>query len=214
MTTHRQTMTNYYRIQSGIYDASRWTFLYGRSRIIDCLRIQPGERVMEVGCGTGSNFEMIQTCLQGAGELTGVDCSAPMLRKASQRVRTNGWQNVLLIDHEYGAESITRGGVDVVLISYSLSMIPNWEKALASAQLELRPGGRIGVVDFCKPANSSKLFSDWLAVNHVRTDQPYEQRLQETFEQKTHYRYNAWAGMWSFYMFIGERSAAAQQEVA
>jgi len=104
--------------------------------------------------------------------------------------------------------------VDVVLMSYSLSMIPHWEKALASAQLELRRGGRIGVVDFCRPANSSRLFSDWLEVNHVRTDQPYEQRLQETFEKKTHYRYNAWAGLWSFYMFVGERSAMEQLEVA
>lgn len=214
MTTHRQTMTNYYRIQSGIYDASRWTFLYGRNRLIECLRIQPGERVMEIGCGTGKNFEMIQQCLQGTGELTGVDCSAPMLRKASQRVRTNGWKNVLLIDHEYGAESITRGGVDVLLMSYSLSMIPHWKTALACAQLELRPGGRIGIVDFCKPAESSKLFSDWLAVNHVRTDQPYEQRLMETFQKKTHLRYNAWAGLWSFYMFVGERSAYQELEVA
>jgi S-adenosylmethionine-diacylgycerolhomoserine-N-methlytransferase len=207
-------MTNYYRIHSGIYDASRWTFLYGRNRVVECLRIQPGERVLEIGCGTGKNFDMIQQCLLGAGELTGVDCSAPMLRRASEKVRTHGWKNVLLIDHEYGTESIRPGGFDVVLMSYSLSMIPHWETALACAQLELRPGGRIGVVDFCKPGESSKLFSDWLAVNHVRTDQPYEQRLLETFQKKTHLRYNAWAGLWSFYMFVGERSAYQQLEVA
>jgi S-adenosylmethionine-diacylgycerolhomoserine-N-methlytransferase len=207
-------MTNYYRIQSGIYDASRWTFLYGRNRVVECLRIEPGERVLEIGCGTGKNFDMIQQCLHGTGELTGVDCSAPMLRKASEKVRANGWKNVLLIDHEYGAESIRPGGFDVVLMSYSLSMIPHWQTALACAQVELRPGGRIGVVDFCKPAESSKLFSDWLAVNHVRTDQPYEQRLLETFQKRTHLRYNAWAGLWSFYMFVGERSAHQQLEVA
>ena len=214
MTTHRQTVTSYYQIQSSIYDASRWTSFYGRNRVVDFLRIQPGESVLEIGCGTGKNFDLIQQCLHSTGELTGVDCSAPMLRKASERVRTNGWKNVLLIDHEYGAESIRPDGFDVVLLSYSLSLIPHWEMALACAQRELRPGGRIGVVDFCKPAESSKLFSDWLAVNQVRTDQPYEQRLLETFQKRTHLRYNAWAGLWSFYMFVGERSAQQHLEVA
>jgi len=214
MTTQRQTMTNHYRIQSGIYDPSRWTFLYGRHRVIDCLRIQPGDRVLEIGCGEGINFEMIQQCLQGCGELTAVDCSAPMLRKASQRVRTNGWKNVLLIDHEYGIESITRGEIDVVLMSYSLSMILNWEEALNSALMELRPGGRIGVVDFCKPPKSSNLFSDWLEKNHIRTDPPYEQKLLTTFEKKTHLRYNAWAGLWSFYMFVGARAEHRHLAVA
>jgi S-adenosylmethionine-diacylgycerolhomoserine-N-methlytransferase len=137
-----------------------------------------------------------------------------MLRKASERVRANGWKNVLLIDHEYGAESIRPDGFDVVLLSYSLSLIPQWEMALDCAQRELRPGGRIGVVDFCRPAESSRLFSDWLAINHVRTDPPYEQRLLETFQKRTHLRYNAWAGLWSFYMFVGVLPAHQHLEVA
>jgi S-adenosylmethionine-diacylgycerolhomoserine-N-methlytransferase len=99
-------------------------------------------------------------------------------------------------------------------MSYSLSMMPHWEDALACAQLELRPGGRIGIVDFCKPAESSKLFADWLEVNHVRADQPYEQKLMETFHKTTHLRYTAWAGLWSFYMFVGDRSVYEQMEVA
>jgi Protein-L-isoaspartate(D-aspartate) O-methyltransferase (PCMT) len=66
MTTHRQVMTNYYPIHANIDDASHWncrTFLYGHNRVIECLRIQPGERVLEIGCGTGMNFDMIQQCL-------------------------------------------------------------------------------------------------------------------------------------------------------
>jgi len=157
-------MTNYYGIHADIDDATHWTFVYARNQVVECLRIQPGERVLEIGCGTGMNFDMIQQYLHRTGELTGVDCSAPMLRKAAERVRANGWNNVLLIDHEYGVESICPGGLDVVLMSYSLTMIPHWETALTCAHAELRTGGRIGVVDFCKPGEPSKLFSDRLAV--------------------------------------------------
>jgi S-adenosylmethionine-diacylgycerolhomoserine-N-methlytransferase len=205
--SHRQTMTNYYTTQSHFYDATRWIFLYGRRRLIEKLNIHPGERVMEIGCGTGANFAAIQSELRNSGELIGVDCSTPMLRKAAERVRRSGWTNVRLVDLEYGKETITRGKADVVLFSYSLSMIASWEMALACAQSELWPGGRVGILDFCRKANSSNWFAEWLALNHVRVDRPYEEKLRLLFDERTHMRYDAWAGLWSFYLFIGLKPA-------
>ena len=200
---HRHTMTAYYRIHSHFYDATRWAFLYGRRRLVEKLNIHPGERVIEIGCGTGANFAAIQSKLGNTGELIGVDCSAPMLRKANERVRKNGWTNVRLFDLEYGKETITRGKADVILFSYSLSMIAGWEMALACAYSELWPGGRIGVLDFCKSTNSSNVFAEWLAFNHVQVGRPYQQKLSRLFEESTHMRYDAWAGLWSFYLYIG-----------
>jgi S-adenosylmethionine-diacylgycerolhomoserine-N-methlytransferase len=202
---HRQTMTAYYRIHSHFYDATRWAFLYGRRRLVEKLNILPGERVVEIGCGTGANFEAIQTRLGNTGELIGVDCSTPMLRKAAERVRKNGWTNVRLLDLEYGKETITRGKTDAILFSYSLSMIADWELALACAQSELWPGGRIGVLDFCKSTNSSNLFTEWLAFNHVQVGRPHQQRLGRIFNERTHMRYDAWAGLWSFYLYVGSK---------
>ena len=204
-SSHRQTMTDYYRTQSRFYDATRWVFLYGRERLVEQVDIRPGERVLEIGCGTGANFEAIQSRLQNGGELIGIDCSAPMLRKAQERVRQNGWTNVRLLDLEYGKETITRGRADVVLFSYSLSMITEWQMALACAHSELWPGGRIGVLDFCRRANSSRWFVEWLAINHVQADRPYEDTLHRLFNEQTHLRCDAWAGLWSFYLFVGHR---------
>jgi ubiquinone/menaquinone biosynthesis C-methylase UbiE len=82
-----------------------------------------------------------------------------MLRKAEQRVQQNGWTNVQLLDMEYGIEPVTRGRADVVLFSYSLSMIEHWRLALACTYSELRPGGRIGILDLCKTANASQWFA-------------------------------------------------------
>jgi S-adenosylmethionine-diacylgycerolhomoserine-N-methlytransferase len=200
---HRQTMTAYYRIHSHFYDATRWAFLYGRRRLVETLEIVPGERVVEIGCGTGGNFPAIQSRLGNTGELIGVDCSAPMLRKAAERVRKNRWTNVRLLDLEYGKETVTRGKADVILFSYSLSMIADWELALACAHSELWPGGRIGVLDFCKSTNSSDLFADWLALNHVHVGRPYQQRLGRLFDEHMHMRYDAWAGLWSFCLYAG-----------
>ena len=205
-STHRETMTNYYRVQSHFYDCTRWAFLYGRNRLIEKLDIQEGERIIEIGCGTGANFRAIQNRLRNTGELIGIDCSGPMLQKAAQRAHHNGWTNVRLLDMEYGQEPVTHGRADVVLFSYSLSMIEDWQLALNCARSELRPGGRAGVLDFCKAANSSNWFSDWLAINHVRADRPYQDSLQRLFHELTYVRQDPWAGLWSFYLFVGARS--------
>jgi S-adenosylmethionine-diacylgycerolhomoserine-N-methlytransferase len=200
-------MNGYYHHQASIYDATRWMFLHGRERLVQELDIRPGERVLEIGCGTGKNFEAIQAKLQDTGELIGIDCCRPMLNRAAQRVLKRGWKNVRLLDMEYGKEPITRGRADVVLFSYSLSMMPDWELAIACARSDLWPGGRIGVVDFHKPANGSRRFADWLAVNHVAVDRPYEEKLLACFTKNVNTRYSAWAGLWSFYLFIGVRPA-------
>jgi S-adenosylmethionine-diacylgycerolhomoserine-N-methlytransferase len=201
-------MTNYYKVQSHFYDSTRWAFLYGRKRLIEKLDIRAGERVVEIGCGTGANFRAIQEGLQNTGELIGVDCSGPMLRKAEQRAQHNGWTNVQLLDLEYGKQTVTQGEADVVLFSYSLSMVEDWQRALSCALSELRRSGRVGVLDFCKAVNSSNWFTTWLAMNHVQADRPYQEELHRLFEERTYMRHDAWAGLWSFYLFVGGRRLA------
>ena len=204
-SSHRQTMTNYYNVQTDFSDATRWMFVYGRETLIGHIDIRPGDRILDIGCGTGKNFDAIQERLRGSGELIGVDCSPTMLEKAEERIRSRGWKNVRLIDIEYGKEPLTRGRSDVVLFSYSLSMIPDWKLALACAHAELWPGGRIGVVDFLKLTNSSRWFSEWLELNHAIADRPYEAELRKLFHETAHRRCSAWGGLWSFYLFVGMR---------
>jgi S-adenosylmethionine-diacylgycerolhomoserine-N-methlytransferase len=203
-------MTNYYSVQSHFYDCTRWAFLYGRKRLIETLDIRPGERVVEIGCGTGANFSAIQAGLRNTGELIGIDCSGPMLRKAEHRAQENGCKNVRLLDVEYGKETVTRGQADVVLFSYSLSMVEDWQRALSCALSELRPEGRVGVLDFCKPVHSSNWFTGWLAMNHVQADRPYQEELNRLFDERTYMRYDAWAGLWSFYLFVGGRKRSIE----
>ncbi len=198
-------MAKHCQVLALFHDVTRSVFLYGRQSLVEQLDIRPGELVVEVGCGPGSNFDFIQEQLRGAGEIIGVDYSEAMLLKAEEHVRGRKWKNVRLVKMEYGRETVTRGKADVVLFSYSLSMIPEWELALACARTELWPAGRIGVVDFCKPAAGSTWFAEWLAASHVDLNPPYEDRLHKSFRKTTHERCMAWAGLCSFYQFVGVR---------
>lgn len=200
-------MSGYYAWHSRIYDATRWAFLFDRDAILEDLQLAPGATVVEVGSGTGHNLEGILKHVGTTGEIIAVDCSEPMIEQCSNRIRARGWRNVRLLDQEYGREPITGGTADAVLLSYSLSMIPAWEETLECALRELRPGGRIGVVDFClEGRNAATLgFAQWMARNHVTLDRPYRERLGSLFQPVHCVTRRALGGLWSFYRFVGER---------
>jgi S-adenosylmethionine-diacylgycerolhomoserine-N-methlytransferase len=200
-------MSGYYAWQSSFYDATRWSFLWERNRIIDDLKLGAGETVLELGCGTGRNFSRIVSRIGAAGRLIAVDCSAPMLRRCRKRIAERGWNNVELIDDEYGAAPIRAGAVDAVLLSYSLSMMRGWREALECARRELRLGGRIGVVDFCLTRRNPAVlaFSRWLACNHVTLDNPYREHLADRFCLQACATRNGLGGLWSLYRFVGVR---------
>jgi S-adenosylmethionine-diacylgycerolhomoserine-N-methlytransferase len=216
MLTHRDRMSRYYGFHSTIYDATRWMFLFDRKRIVQDLALRPGETVIEIGCGTGHNFETIMTPLESRGRLIAVDCSKPMLKHAARRIRKNRWQNVTAVDVEYGSAPINEGQTDVVLMSYSLSMIPNWQSVLKTAKAELKPGGRIGIVDFWYGGlgEASEAFAGWLHFNHVEIDRPYENVLTAMFDPLEFHTHNAFGGLWQYFRFIGVKKTKPGSAVA
>ena len=206
-SVQRETMSGYYAWQSRIYDATRWAFLFGRNAVLDQLQLKPGDTVVEIGCGTGHNLEGLETRVGAEGEIVAVDCARPMLTRCAARIRQRRWANVHLIDREYGSEPVAEGKADAVLMSYSLSMIPNWEDVLRCAARELKPGGRIGVVDFClgNGATAVKGFETWMTQNHVSISRPYLEKLSAVFHPDRCSTRKAFGGLWSYFLFTGER---------
>lgn len=172
---HGAVMDRMYRGQRHIYDLTRKYYLFGRDRMIGELACEPGDAVLEIACGTGRNLAVAAERWPGA-KLFGVDISREMLRSAGAAL---GDQAVLAVGDARDldtASSLGRARFDRVILSYCLSMIPDWRAALDQAAALLAPAGTLHVVDFgdCSglPRPFARALRAWLARFHVtpRTD--------------------------------------------
>ena len=82
-----QALKRYYRLHAKIYDVTRWSFLFGRQRIIELAskNSQP-KKILEVGCGTGRNLSALAKAFPEA-TITGLDLSSDMLSIARNKLQ-------------------------------------------------------------------------------------------------------------------------------
>jgi S-adenosylmethionine-diacylgycerolhomoserine-N-methlytransferase len=191
-----QSLQSYYALHARIYDATRWTFLFGRERILKRIAsVSSPQRILEVGCGTGRNLQSLRRIFPHA-DITGIDLSADMLEIAKRKT-----SHVHFIQQAYDAP--ISGNFDLVLFSYALSMFnPGWEQAIQAAKDDLRPGGMLAVVDFSH--TGSDVFRRWMEVNHVRMEGHLWSESRDALEPLVDERLPAYAGIWHYGMFIGK----------
>src|SRR6185312_2225077 len=100
-----------------------------RKTAVDRLSLRPGDRVLEVGCGTGRNLPFLQKAVGAQGHVHGVDISGGMLREASKLRSEQGWDNVSLA-HADIAEFQAPAQLDGVLFGLSYNTISHHVTAL------------------------------------------------------------------------------------
>ncbi|MCA8883775.1 MAG: methyltransferase domain-containing protein [Rhodobacteraceae bacterium] len=182
--SHDKLMDEVYRYQRYFYDITRKYYLLGRDQLIDGLDVPPGGSVLEIACGTGRNLIKVGQAYPQA-QLYGLDISSEMLRTARTNLDRAGMADrVKLIQADAcNFDPETGFGVakfDRIFLSYSLSMIPDWQGALREAARHLAPGGQLSVVDFGQQEKLPKWFFAglrmWLEKFHVtpRADLPQE----------------------------------------
>lgn len=198
-------LERYYRLHARIYDATRWSFLFGRREIIRALpaELRP-DSVLEVGCGTGTNLVALARRFPTA-RITGLDASADMLARARRRTARLG-ERVSLVHRPYLAPEAPGEGFDLILFSYALSMFnPGWDAAVDVALKDLSPRGMLAVVDF----ENSPLgaFRRWMGVNHVRMEGHLPPALRQRLQPSLDRSLPAYGGLWRYLMFLGRRSA-------
>ena len=167
---HAALMDTVYRGQRHIYDLTRKYYLFGRDRLIAELAAEPGQTVLEIGCGTGRNLAQVARRWPGT-LLHGLDLSSEMLKSA----RVTLGRSAMLAQGDataFCAQTLfDRPHFDRAILSYALSMIPDWRAALAQGATVLALGGSLHVVDFGDlsglPAPLRKGLRAWLAAFHV-----------------------------------------------
>lgn len=136
----------------GLYAAGDLVTFMGRPRriraaVVESLRLREGDRVLEVGCGTGRNFRHLQRAIGPEGRLVGFDYSGEMLAAAGRLCRRRGWRNVDLVQGDAAELDLGEGGFDGVLSVLAMSVIPGHQEALERCRERLRPGGVLSIGD-------------------------------------------------------------------
>jgi len=172
---HASLMDRVYRHQRYFYDATRKYYLLGRDTMIAGLNVPEGGSVLEIGCGTGRNLVKTAKTYPTA-KLYGIDISAEMLDTAQAAAKIAGIAERIELEradakHFNPVKLFNVDSFDRIFISYAVSMIPQWQSAIAESIQHLKPGGEMHIVDFGDQQHLPSFFKNalftWLNWFHV-----------------------------------------------
>jgi len=172
--SHQERLESFYAGQAQSYDAFRHRFLHGRVPMIEAMPSQKGGVWVDLGGGTAANLQHLGGAIDVFSKVVVLDLCRPLLDVAKERIAAEGWSNVSAIEGDATRADVKglpkAGSVDLVTMSYSLTMIPDWRAALdnvskrahkraraarahpppsrAQAYSLLKPGGYFAISDF------------------------------------------------------------------
>jgi len=159
MALNKQELVDVYRKRAKRYDfTAQLYYLIGfrewayREKAVKALALKPGDTVVEIGCGTGLNFGLLENEIGRQGKIVGVDLTDAMLARAQERVRQNGWSNVELVQSDAATFPFPQK-VDGIISTFALTHVAEHEKVIRAGSEALRPGGRFVILDFKLPSN-------------------------------------------------------------
>ncbi len=143
----------HYDITSRLYPVPGYPQQAQRLRAVQALGLRAGDSVIDIACGTGLNFSLIEKVIGPDGRIVGVDLTDAMLARAQDRIETNGWSNISLVQAD-AAEFDFPPEVDAILSTYALSQVPECAEVIAHGAAALSGGGRWVVLDLKVPGNT------------------------------------------------------------
>jgi demethylmenaquinone methyltransferase/2-methoxy-6-polyprenyl-1,4-benzoquinol methylase len=171
----REHLIEVYRKKAKHYDSTSWLYPVPgypqqtqRLRAVQALGLRAGDTVIDMACGTGLNFPLLQKAVGPGGRIVGVDMTDAMLARAENRVKANGWSNVSLVQADAAGFDFP-AGVDAILSTYAMTQVPECAEVIAHGAAALSAGGRWAVLDLKVPGSTP----GWLAQLGAATVRPF-----------------------------------------
>ena len=142
---------DHYNVTANLYyliGFREWAY---RRNAVAALGLHRGDRVVEIGCGTGMNFPLLEQAIGAAGKIIGVDLTDRMLEQAELRVKKNGWSNVELVQSDAASFSFP-APIQGVISTFALTLVPEFDRVIRNGCVALAPGKRWVVLDFKLPS--------------------------------------------------------------
>jgi ubiquinone/menaquinone biosynthesis C-methylase UbiE len=139
-----------YRVWAPLYSLAN-VYLLGqlprfRQSAVDRLELKTGASVLDLSCGTGANFPLLEERIGPGGRLVGLDHTPAMLAQARRQVKEQGWDNVELVEADAASFALDEQ-FDAVLWTLAASVVPGWQLAVERAVTHLKPGGHLVIAD-------------------------------------------------------------------
>ncbi len=118
-----------------------------RKKAINKLNLKPGNRVLDIACGTGLNFKHIEKIIRKKGEITAVDYTKEILDITKKLIKKNKWKNIKLIKADAASIKLKSNYFDAIISTLGFSSIPNHKKALINSISSLKKGKKLVMLD-------------------------------------------------------------------
>jgi precorrin-6B methylase 2 len=140
-TAHR-TALQQYRARADQYDFELQAFEPLRLEAIDRLQLQPGQVVLDVGCGTGLSFEPLLHKLGRSGRVVGIEQCPEMMDKARQRIADADWEKQVSVLQAAAQDARWLGRADAAMFHFTHDVLRS-PAAIDNVLAHLRPGARV-----------------------------------------------------------------------
>lgn len=110
-------------------------------------RLSPGEVVLDVGCGAGTDTLVAALMVAPEGRVTGIDMTPEMIAKAQSAAAEMGAANVQFVEGDVERLPFGDESFDVVISNGVIDLIPDKDAVFSELQRVLRPGGRVQLAD-------------------------------------------------------------------
>lgn len=124
-------------------------------QLLAATKAEPGERVLDIGCGTGVTTEPFARAVGPTGHVTAADISQPMLDAARQRISASGLANVTLLLADAQVHEFPAGAFDLVTSRLGVMFFADPVAAFRNLHKALRPGGRLCMAVWATVAEST-----------------------------------------------------------